>query len=91
MTITLKVCFFICSQSLLHKHALDEYKSILSEGEIQDGDNTEDDGYEEIVSEEEDMSDVDDRTLDIVSYFTLRNIIHYSYGHFCKVYFLLVF
>ncbi|GFQ90344.1 protein virilizer homolog [Trichonephila clavata] len=34
-------------------------------GEIQDGDNTEDDGYEEIVSEEEDMSDVEDRTMDM--------------------------
>ncbi|GFT51849.1 protein virilizer homolog [Nephila pilipes] len=34
-------------------------------GEIQEGENTEDDGYEEIVSEEEDMSDVEDRALDM--------------------------
>uniref|UniRef100_T1D1V3 Putative virilizer-like protein n=1 Tax=Cupiennius salei TaxID=6928 RepID=T1D1V3_CUPSA len=38
---------------------------IEGEGEIQDGDNTEDDGYEEIVSEEEDMSDVEDRAMDM--------------------------
>lgn len=52
-----------------HERISDEHKYNLSEGEIQDGDNTEDDGYEEIVSEEEDMSDVDDRTMDMVVHF----------------------
>ncbi|XP_054715831.1 protein virilizer homolog isoform X2 [Uloborus diversus] len=48
------------------EHLPGEHMYNLSEGEIQEGDNTEeDDGYEEIVSEEEDMSDVDDRTLDM--------------------------
>ncbi|XP_055934312.1 protein virilizer homolog [Argiope bruennichi] len=47
------------------ERSISEHFHNLSEGEIQDGENTEDDGYEEIVSEEEDMSDVEDRTIDI--------------------------
>ncbi|KAG8190819.1 hypothetical protein JTE90_028318 [Oedothorax gibbosus] len=48
-------------------HRPSEHLYNLSEGEIQEGDNTEeDDGYEEIVSEEEDMSDGEERTMDIV-------------------------
>ncbi|XP_035231040.1 protein virilizer homolog [Stegodyphus dumicola] len=53
-------------EPISREHVPGEHMYNLSEGEIQDGENTEeDDGYEEIVSEEEDMSDVDDRVMDM--------------------------